>query len=180
MTHKRTIILNEIVQTLKGKTIAGQNVAYSFTPKPQMNNLPVVLVYAQNEEIEQLSQAPREMRRNLFVTVEAIADGSDDVEMTVRIDDLADEIEQLLSEDDTLNCSADDILLSSVQFQYEGEDIENPIGSCRLIYQIKYRDFFPREQVNVDDFDSIKTEWDISPQGEPDGNFEAEDIINIE
>jgi hypothetical protein len=177
--HKRTLIGDAIVKTLKNKTIAKQNVAYSYTPKPSMENMPIVLVYAVSEQIEELSQAPRELRRNLFMSIECIADGSDDAEMTVRLDTLADQVEQLLSEDDTLNCTVDDIILNSIEFQFEGDDSETPIGSCRMAYLVKYREFMPREQVNVDSFDSINANWDISPEGKPDGKPEAEDVIEF-
>lgn len=177
--HKRTQIADAVVKILKNKTLAGANVAYSYTPKPNMDQLPVVLIYNQSEQVEEFSQAPRELRRNLFMSVEMIADGSDDAEMTVRLDELADQVEQLLSQDDSLNCTADDIILNSVEFQYEGDEHQSPIGSCRLIYLIKYRELMPREVVNVDDFNSVKADWDISPEGNPDGKIEAQDIIEF-
>lgn len=180
MTHKRTLIADAIVKLLKGRTIAGDNVAYSYTPKPSMTQMPLILVYNVSENFEELSQAPRELRRNLFISVEAIADGNDDVDMTVRIDTLADEIEQILAQDDTLNCTVDDIVLNSVDFQYEGDENESPIGSCRMAYLVKYRELYPRDQVEVDDFNSLGAKWDISPEGEPDGNIEAEDIIEFD
>jgi len=180
MTHKRTLIADAIVKKLKGKTIAGDNVAYSYTVKPSMTQMPIILVYNISETFEELSQAPRELRRNLFISIEAIADGSDDVEMTIRIDELADQIEQLIAQDDTLNCTVDDIVLNGVQFQYEGDESESPIGSCRMSYLVKYREFMPRDQIETDDFNSIGAKWDISPEGEPDGDFEAEDIIDFD
>lgn len=180
MSHKRTLIADAILKRIKGKTDAGQNVAYSYTPKPSMTQLPIVLIYAQSEDVEELSQAPRELRRNLFLSVEATADGSDDAEMTIRLDNLADQIEQLLSQDDSLGGIVDDIIMNSIQFQYEGEETESPAGSCRMVYLVRYRTFVPREQVDVDDFNSINADWDISPEGEPDSNIEANDIIKFD
>lgn len=178
--HKRTYIADAMVKILKDKTIAKSNVAYAYTPKPNMQNLPIILIYAVSEQVEEFSQAPRELRRNLFMTVECIADGNNDEDMAVRIDTLADQVEQLLSQDDSLNCTCDDIILSGVEFQYEGDESESPVGSARMSYLIKYRELMPREQFNVDDFDSIKAEWDISPEGEPDGVIEATDIIELD
>ncbi len=160
--HKRTLIADKMIKILKEKTIAKKNVAYAYTPKPGMDQLPVVLIYAQSESIEELSQAPRELRRNLFMSVECIADGSTDEEMTIRLDTLADQVEQLLSADDSLGCTVDDIMLNSVDFNYEGDENEGPIGSCRMAYLIKYRELMPREQINVDEFTGIDVNWDIN------------------
>ena len=177
---KRTLIADAIVKRLKGKTLAKNNVAYSYTPKPNMNQMPVILIYAVSESFEELSQAPRELRRLLFMNIEIIADGSDDVDMAIRLDETADLVEQLITQDDTLDCTVDDIMLNNIEFQYEGDEYESPVGSCRMTWLAKYREFMPREVQNVDDFNSAKIDWDIHPQGDPDGDPEATDIVKFE
>lgn len=179
--HKRTKIGQNMTDILKAsETLARSNVRYGFAFKPDMETLPVVLIYPQTEQIDELNQAPRELRRNLFMSVECISQGDDMKDCVEKLDNLADQVEQALSKDDTLNGTADDIILNGVEFQYEGDETESPVGSCRMSYLVKYRELFPRDQVGITDLEKINSKWDISPEGDPDEIIEAEDCIKFE
>jgi len=179
-THSRQKIREALLKRLMDKTIAGDQVFSSYSLPTWAEQLPVVLIYAQSEQIEERSQAPRELRRNLFLSVECIADGDDNADMESRLDILSEQVEQLISSDDSLDCTVDDIILTSVEFQYEdGGETQTPIGSVRMAFNAKYRDFMPKNMVSCDEFKTGHIDWDLAQKGEIDGVIDAEDEISL-
>lgn len=178
--HSRQLIREALVKRLKGKTIAEDRVASSYSIPPWVEELPVILIYAQSETLEERNQAPREMRRNLFISIECVSDGDNSGDLENRLDTLAEQVEQLIAKDDTLDCTVDDIILTSVEFQYEdGGETQTPVGSVRLAFNAQYRDLFPKTTDTCDELESINAKWDIGHNGEPDGNIDANDTIEF-
>lgn len=171
--HSRQKIREAVKTKILGNTIAGDQVFTSYSLPTWVEQLPVVLIYATSETMEERNQAPRELRRNLFLNIECIADGDDSTDMENRLDTLAEQVEQLIAIDDTLDCTVDDIILTSVEFQYEdGGETETPVGSVRLAFNAQYRDFMPKALLTCDDLNQVNADWDINQDGVVDATDE--------
>lgn len=183
---KRKEIRREIVRRIKGNTDAGENVFSNSTTPSWDENLPVILVYPQSEDLRERSQAPREFIRDLSISIEITAGGPEepflDGKKSVedQLDDIAYQVEQILSSDDSLGCRTDDLLLSNLEFQFEGEGAR-PIGTVRLIYLAKYVDNFPDNADGLADFKTADADWHVGHDDDsPDlTDKEAEDTIDI-
>lgn len=179
MGSKRKIIRNEIVDILQRASIVNRkSLRASRSTVYEIKDLPAISVYTRQEEIEERSEAPREGRRNLSLVIEVIVADSEDNEASDKLDAIVEKIESTLTEDDTIDCSADDIILRRIDFDFEGENFEKPIHSASMEWLVKYRDYFPRgpRSDENEDLETIHADWDFAP---PDGDIEAQDDITI-
>jgi len=174
-------------------TDAKDQVFTSQTTPSWVDDLPVILIYTRSEDVEVFNEAPREWKRMVNFVIEVLAKGPEEPNQedvtaeTEFLDDVLDkitsQIECELSRDDTLNMTADDINLSSVEFAFEGEG-QVPLGSARLIYQVTYYTSVPDsidKQAGVTDFSEANVDWHVGHDNEePDlTNKEAEDSVDI-
>lgn len=135
MSSTRKTIRQNIAAVLMGNTAALANVFASRTRKISAASLPAILVYTKQETAEIFNVSPRELKRVLTVGIEIVArtdDGLDD-----ELDDIAAQVERIMSENQTLGDVASEI-------QYTGADIaltadgDNQHGGCTLAYDVTY------------------------------------------
>jgi len=199
MSLKRKAIRKAIGDILKVQnagvyvTDAQDRVFTSQTTPSWVEDLPLILIYTRSEDVEIFNEAPREWKRMVNFVIEVIAKGPEepnliDVNATTEflddtLDKITSQVECELSRDDTLNATADDINLSSVEFAFEG-DGQFPIGSARLIYQVTYYTSVPDsidKQAGVTDLTGADIDWHVGHDNEaPDlTNTEAQDSVDI-
>lgn len=183
---RRKAIRKQIVKILKGRTDAGEHVRAGRSETNWQETLPHVNVYIRGEDIQddELAQAPRLLRHILNLEIEIIADGRDGEELLDRLDDLDDQVQICLSKDDTLDCTADDIILNNIEIETESEG-SKPTGSIRLHYNVEYHEFHPRDardQETLKDFKGIDAQWQVGHHDESATQAEddrAKDTINL-
>lgn len=182
----RKTIRKKVVEILKGKTDANDAVFPNASIPPWHTELPVILVYSQKEGATKYAQAPKELERDLDLQIEIYASGPElnkelqapGVNKTVEdiLDDIAEQVENAMDADDSLQDTVDDSMLSNTDLEFDASG-GSPIGSCRLTYAITYFTMSPRntdnQNVNVD-FISNKVEFNI---GDDEDTRESEDIV---
>ena len=157
--HQRRVIREAIQAILQGDTRVTSIVPAAdihtnlFRPLPD-EKLPAIIIYANNEGSDHRETAPRELKRQVRIMIELQATskvrGTDDF-----LDDLADEVEQVLFEDVTLNDTADDSWLFSSEFGSGGES-RTEIGALVLGFMVEYYTQAPR-LVPSDIFDTLES-----------------------
>jgi len=179
MSSERKKIRHAIVDLLKRKkTSAGRKVFGNRSTNVWQEDLPAIMVYPRSEDVSERSKSPREITRSLSMAIEIVTDGKDDDEAADRMDDLADQVERILGVDETLGCTTDDIILDSVEFDYEDKG-ERSIMSATLVYLLTYVVNVPKDRrdQDTDDFTNINASWDVGTASDPDP--EATDTINL-
>jgi len=135
MSIIRKAIRYAIANVLKDNTDAGGNVFASRTRKLTADNLPAILVYTTEEAAEEFIQAPRELKRTLTVRIEIAARADEELDDT--LDDLAQEVEDILSENQTLDDVASDVILTRTEIVLNA-DGDNQHGACVMSYDVTY------------------------------------------
>ena len=179
MSQTRKQIRKEVVDLLRKKKLdrIDDKVYGNRSIPDQSNMLPVINVYPRSEDLEEWTQAPRQHIRSLQLVVEIKADESTDEKTSDFLDDTADMVERHITADDTLDGNVEDIELSSVEFEYQGEG-EQLAGSCRLVFIAKYIRGAPetRADQRTDDFKTVGVDWDLPDTGE---DVDTQDEITL-
>lgn len=179
MSLARKTIRNYIVDLIRRKeTIAKDNVFGNRSQAVWQENLPTILVYSRSEEITERSVSPRELKRDMRLVIEVVVASDSDDESSDKLDDLMDDIERILSPDDSLNGKVDSIVLDSVEFDFD-EEAQQPIASGRLIYKVIYYQFSPEDRRDQEEvaLTGLIANWDVGTAKDPD--FEATDNIDL-
>jgi hypothetical protein len=186
----RKTIRKKIIALLKDATAAEDRVYPNASIPPWEKNLPVILVFNRNEDADLYATAPRELKRMVQFAVEIHAAGPDESELLPPevdslsdiLDDIAEQVEDVFNADDTLGGLADDSILSSTIFDYEGAG-NQPIGAARLVYTVTYYRAAPDsidKQGVTNDFKTANAKWKIGHHdSEPDAVVDAEDTVEI-
>jgi len=176
--HPRKIIRDRAVDILNEKTDAGKNVVANQIIPEWIEDLPAVLVYTRSESIEEYAAAPRELKRDLSLTLEIIAEGTNEVATSDKLDAIALQIEEIFHKDDTLGCAGiSKSILSSVDFDFDGSG-NSSVGSCRLTYDVTYYQVQP--DVDVDIAKVVNADWQVGhDDSSPDTIIEAKDKIDL-
>lgn len=186
----RKKIRQQVVSILKGKTAVGARVFPNYSVPPAEEELPVILVYPRSEGATMYAESPREFTRTLDLTIEIVATGPEVDEegnapegcesLEDILDDLAEQVECEMARDETLNCSADDSMLSQTEFEFEGAGGQ-PVGSCRMTYNIIYNRMMPdsvdKQLGQLDKFEGADVKHDLV-ESEP-NTIEAQDTIDV-
>lgn len=187
--YSRKKIRKKVVELLKGNTAAGTKVFPNASVPPWEEELPVILVYPRTEPTDVYATAPREYARSLSLAIEIIAAGPEENDELVTpdsgvtsledvLDDIAQEIEDIFDKDDSLDGNASESFLTNSEFEFDA-DGGQPIGSCRLTYNVIYHTMSPRDtsdQENIEDFEGNDIEYNISTD---ENTREAEDTVNL-
>lgn len=185
----RKDIRHAIVSLLKDKTDAANRVFPNASIPPWSEELPVILVYPRSETANVYGQAPLEYERNLDIAVEIVGqgpeenlqlDGEDQNQKFLEdtLDDIAEQVEGLLANDDTFGGVADASVLQNTELEYDSAGGQ-PIGSCRLTYNVTYYTYSPRDQKGQNiggTFTGAEVEYDINQNQE---TIEAKDTVNV-
>lgn len=194
---KRKQIRRAFKERLKGKTNALENVFSNIASATPREGTPTILIYTSKEDVEEIGSAPKKYKRLLELSIEIVAEGSEDPDNADNylediLDDIAEQVETELNRDETFGFYTDyrgkkiplvDTLdLQTVNFRFEGEG-NKPIGSLILTYQVTYTEFRPadiEEQDNVGNFKKAVVDYKVGHHDSPPDNvIEATDIINI-
>jgi len=140
--------------------------------------LPCISVYTRGESLEEWTQAPRQMLVKLQVAIELVVKGKEGSELADELDDFCEQVESVISRDDSLDETVDDIILQSIEFDWEPEG-EKMFSSATLMFEAKYirgmpKDRFYQEQT---DFTKATGEWNLN--SEQDEADRANDTIDI-
>jgi len=179
LSEQRKEIRKKIVSLLKrGKTDAGDNVVGNRVNPPWKENLPCISVYTRGELLEEWTQAPRVMKATLQVGVEVVAKGRGEEELGNRVDELCEQVEVILAKDDSLEGTVEDIILRSINFDWEPSG-EKMMSSATLMWDVVYLRSMPRDRFDQEqkDFETATAEWDLN--SEQDEDDRADDTINV-
>lgn len=182
----RKVIRKKIAEILKDKTNAGGRVYPNATVPPWQEELPVILVYTVSENASKYAEAPRELERALSVTIEIIAEGPEvneeladfkpgEVSVEDQVDNIAEQVENAMSADETFGGLTDDSILTNTEFEFDGNG-GSPIGSARLTYSVTYFTMSPRSNPEFPAFNTAGVDYNI---GEDENTREAKDIIAL-
>lgn len=140
--HTRQAIREAVVNLLKGTsasrpTAAGERVFDSRFRNIFPAELPCLIVYAMDETVEDRRSSPRMIDRSLSLAVDIFAEATDQVEDD--LDALAEQVESVMSADETLGGLTYDCILSETEMSVVA-DGETLIGSARLTFIIEYEE----------------------------------------
>ena len=187
---QRKLIRKKIAEILKGNTDAGENVFPNSTVPvwhSELDDAPVILIFPRTESATKYAEAPKELERDLSIMIEIIAAGPEineslktpgEGEKTLEdiLDDIAEQVENILDADDSLQGTCDEAILENTEFEFDGTG-GSPIGSCRLTYGVTYFTMSPRTTANQnvdDDFKDNEVKFHI---GDEDDTVEATDVV---
>ena len=136
MAHVRQTIRERVVTDVTGLTTTGSRVFDSRIYPLTSAELPALLVYAPNEEIEYADLKPnRTQLRNLNIVIEAHAKATSSLEDT--FDTIAKEVEEAISGDLTMNGTAKDVRLEDIDTDFNS-DGQSKAGVMTIQYVISY------------------------------------------
>lgn len=183
MSSARKAIRHAIAAVLLNNTAAGAHVYASRTRKIPASSLPAILIYTREESAEIYNASPRELKRVLSVGIEIAARADDDLDDA--LDDIAQQVERIMSENQTLSDTASDVLLTRTDIALTSEG-DNQHGSAILAYDVTYYTLdvsegvegpgVPQENV-LTPFARGGTEW--RPNGATADSPETKDLINL-
>lgn len=174
MTHPRKQIRDHVLLALKGHTDAGLNV-WASRALPVWNGvagleavMPAILIYTRSERADVFNESPREYRRVLQIAVQLHVLGEDTDD---PLDAMAEQVEALILDDDTLGGTVSDVRLADSEFVFT-DDGEQEMGAARLTFEAEY---FDEIDIRAEDvLATLHAQWDM---GDPDGQIDAEDTI---
>ena len=134
MTHARQTIRDAITTVCSGLTTTGTKV-YSSRVFPMADaNLPGLIVYTSNEEIdEEEGKLAKYQHRNFSLVVEGYAkvtSGLDD-----KLDDIASEVETAIFGATISNIFALDLVSTEIELS---DGLETEVGKIILTFQVQY------------------------------------------
>lgn len=168
-SNKRKEIRKAVVKILTGQTNAKDRIYSGRSESNWQETLPHINVYLRSESTEEIAQAPRLLMRTIDLEIECIADAVTDTELVDKLDDLAEQVEILLSIDDSLLCTADDIMLKNIDVETVS-DGARPTGAIRLQYNVTYHAYSPRDirdQVSLKDLSKVGASWQVGHNDSP-------------
>ncbi len=159
-------------------TAAGPRVFANRYTRPSADELPVILVWTKDEDVE---QRHTEWKRTARVIVEVVCKGNPspldaDANPDDDVDLLMDEVEIALDADHTFDGTAADSTF--VRCEYAGDDEgEVALAAGRLELDVEYYEDRPKQPVLHEPLVSAGVTWDLGPT--PDGQVEAEDELEL-
>jgi len=119
--------------------------------------LPAIIIYTKSESAEISNVAPREYKRTMKMAVDVAKIDVSTVLTDDFLDDAAEEIEQRLFQNETLDGLASDLFLSDTEIDFI-TDAENEIGLLRLTFDVIYYTKAPIEQPGLEAFERYEAE----------------------
>lgn len=153
MSLERKNIRAKVAAILSTPTIPGIGAVFpSRQSRVAPEEMPCILVYTKSESAEEGISAPRQYRRTLKLVTEIVRMDVNATPVDDFLDTVADEIEQRLFKNETLDGLASDTKLSDTEIDFI-TDAENEIGFCRLTFDVTYWTNAPREIPDLDAFE---------------------------
>lgn len=137
MSHKRTLIRNHVVNSLKNATTCADRVYPSRVGPLWQVTYPVILVYARQESNSSISSDLTPVIRTLQLSIQILAN-AEEGDMESVLDDIALVIENIIKADPKLGNHVISTNLQGTEMDL-GSDLGNkPIGASRLTYEVTY------------------------------------------
>ncbi len=176
MSSERKAIRTGVRSLLLNQTEADDRVFQSRVLPHRRHELPVITVYTLEEAVEPESAntGPRELTRDLALVIEAWVEPGEGVDD--RMDDLAQEIEDVMHADPYLGGLVGESVLESVDMELlEAGDRE--MGLVTMTYAITYRTMAPRAPEDLDDLESVQIIYNLGNAVHP--GDQAEDMLEL-
>lgn len=178
--HQRQAIRAAVVAALLNVTAAGTRVYPTRAiPYQASQTLPVISVYTLDEDVDSDSRstAPRELTRNVSLTIEAWVSPGDNADNA--IDALALQIETAMHADPYFGGAAADSLLTSTVTEVL-EESDRQLGWLALTYEVTYRTDAPEAMAggDMDDFNTAHAVHNLGNDVHEDD--QAEDEITVQ
>lgn len=136
-TSQRKQIRAAIRERLLGNTKADQKVfANRFTSLWDVE-LPLIAIYTMDEPSSIYAEAPREIERKLRVAIEIVGEDREDQAIDDQLDDIAQQVEDILSLDHTLCDLCRDVVLTNTEFMAD-PNADKLVASLRLTFEVTY------------------------------------------
>ena len=187
----RKKIRKKVAEILKGNTDAGENVFPNASVPAWHKELAgsaLILIYPRSESASEYATAPRELDRDLDLVIEIAATGPEINQIlntplenikTLEdiLDDIAEQVENLMDVDDSLQGEADSAIYQNTEFEFDSSG-GSPIGSVRITYGINYNTMSPRSTVGQSNTDKDYKDNEIKFNiGDDDNTRESTDIV---
>lgn len=157
MSLERKNIRAKVAEILGTIPIPGINGVFpSRQARVAPEEMPCILVYTKSESAEEGIAAPRQYKRTLKLVTEVVRIDVGPTAVDDFLDTVADEIEQRLFKNETLDGLASDTKLSDTEIDFV-TDAENEIGFCRLTFDVTYWTNAPREIEDLDAFERYQS-----------------------
>lgn len=183
--HQRQAIRDAVIALLNGHTSVSANVTKNIVVPFLEENLPRIVIYTLSEQIDEFNHAPRDIKRALQLAIEIHVTSTDNDTLQDTLDDLALEVENIMSVDHTITDTCEDHILQSVEMDFRGDGAQ-PIAMCRMIYDVTYITDVPAsiddqtEVAEITDFSGANVEYNIGHNdSDPDDQIEAEDTLDL-
>jgi len=177
MAHQRKLIRDAIVSRLiQAGTMAERRVFGSRAVALQPKELPAILVYTKNEQVEKSAEAPREFKRTVTVSIELVAQSDREETLDDALDDFCEQVEKAVFSDQYFDSLVSDCFLGDTEIEILS-DGEKPIGAAKINLLMHYFQRLPGDLTGeLDDFLSMGTKVDLP---EADGTFENNDLVDV-
>lgn len=188
MAHQRKLIRDAVILALTGSTAptyptaAGARIfnnRVALWPTRLLEQGPCISLYAIDEKTKDESKntAPRKLKRDLNLGVEALIQASPSGDVDDQIDALCVQIEREMHRDPTFGGVCVDSILSGTDIEVSAEG-KTEIGNVRLTYLVTYHTLAPDPaDVTLDNFNSAQVRTNLANEVDPDE--EAEDEIDL-
>ena len=162
MAHPRQAIGEKVVSLLKvAATAVGDNVFLNKAIALRPGQLPALIVFTPSETSDSEGTAPRELRRDLKLEVEAVVTVDDEAASTLN--DLLEEAERVMHADPTLAGLAGDSELKGTDLAV-GQEGNVLTLSGVLTYAVVYHTLAPEPPADgaMDDFVTVGADHDAA------------------
>jgi len=134
--HMRSQIRAAMVSTVTGLTTTGTNVFRSKVYNLDPTQLPCLVVNTnQDVVLDVVMHPPRTQKRELAISVQAVAGASTGIDNV--IDKIAEEVEIAVAGNLSLNGTATGLTLHATDISYQSEG-DRPYGIAELTYLCRY------------------------------------------
>lgn len=135
MAHKRTDIREAVKTMLLSNTSAGANVFSNRVSAYWKSELPSISIFTTEEEAVPRNVGNRQSIRTMNLRIEIHAEATEDLDQA--LDDIADEVETILSADTGLTGQAINSTYTGCETELSA-DATTPVGVIALNYSVKY------------------------------------------
>lgn len=168
--HQRQLIRDQIVALLKAANTAAGTRVYESRRAPLRDwELPALNVLTGEESVDSESRntAPRELMRQMTLTIEGYVSAPDSGKVDQTMDDLLAQVEIVMHADRFFGGLCMDSLLTGVETGIS-ETGERRIAAVLITYDVTYRTFAPdRADQTLNDFVTADTKTQITGQITP-------------
>lgn len=130
--------------------------------RDEHEQLPAILVYCGQEQIEIFDESPRRYRRRVELTVEALTEF--DIDLDDEIDQFCLEIEAAMLRDDTLGDTLNDLRLTAMN-TVKVDTGAKELAAAIIVFEAEYFTEAPIPGTDdLDDFSALHTNYSLEGQ----------------